>query len=405
VGLSLIGFSLIMAAGIIMIFRSSVQKDADHIRLMEVAGDVETEILQTRIHMDQVILDGDTRSLPELVHSLDSVRGHLEELNRFICRKDEISQQLDTGSFRDHYDRIMQDLSLIEQQLERHGVPKMGTDTAFFNAFSRFNLNFSKLQSFLPQYVFQDTLRLKKEIIGVIVVNFLIVLLAGIYMLRLINQLIHADRKLVRRTIEVEQRERERIAADLHDSLGALLSGLLIHVQVLEKEREVDPELKEKLGHLNFLANHALLSIEEVINNLNPSLLSRHGLVKSLKIMTEKFNELGKTRFSVNAEEFRADLPESAEILLYRICSELISNALRHSSAEKAEMIFRSHKKSVYLTYRDNGVGFDKGSVSFEEEKSGLYNVVRRVESMEGRCEIHSEPGKGVEMLIVFPTE
>jgi signal transduction histidine kinase len=400
--ISLIGFSIIVTAGIIMIFRSSVQKDADHVHLVEVAGDVETEILQARIYLDEIIFENNKALVPELGQSLDSVRYNLEELNRLICRKDVQGQQMDIKSFRVHYDRIMKDLVLIEDQIEKDGAGEMVTDTALFNAFSRFNLNYRNLQSCLPQYLLLDTVRLKNEIIGVIIVNFLIVLGAGFYMLRLINQLIHADRMMVRRTIEVEQRERERIAADLHDSLGSLLSGLLIHIQVLEKESEVDPELKGKLNHLNFLGNLALQSIEEVINNLNSSLVSRYGLVRSLEKITEKYNKLGKIQFSIDAGQLRAELPESTELLLHRICSELISNALRHSSAENAEFIFCSHKKTVHLTYRDDGVGFDQESVSYEKDKSGLHNMMRRIESMDGKFEIHSEPGKGVEMNMMI---
>lgn len=403
--LSLIGFSIIITAGIILIFKSSVQKDTEHIRLVALTGDVENEILQARIYLDEIILEQDKGLLPELGQSLDSVRYDLEELNRLISGKYEKSRHLDSAFFTMHYNKILDDLSRIEVQIEKDDAAQMVADTALFNAFSRFNLNYKKLQSILPRYLLLDTIRLKREIIGVILVNFFMVLLAGFYMLRLINQLKHADRMLVRKTIEVEHRERERIAADLHDSLGSLLSGLLIHIQVLEKESEVDPELKAKLKHLNFLGNLALQSIEEVINNLNSSLLSRYGLIKSLEKITEKLNALGKTRFTVSAEKFHAELSESTELLLYRICSELVSNAIKHSSAEWAEISLCSQKKTVYMKYRDNGVGFDQKSASYEEEKSGLYNMVRRIESLEGKCMIQSEPGKGVEIDIVFQAE
>ena len=403
--LSLIGFSIIITAGIILIFKSSVQKDTEHIRLMALTGDVENEILQARIYLDEIILEKDKGLLPELGQSLDAVSDNLEELNRLISGKYGKSRQLDIASFKQHYDNIIDDLSRIEYQIEKDDAGQMIADTALFNAFSRFNLDYKNLQSILPQYLLLDTLRLKREIIGVILVNFFMVLLAGFYMLRLINQLKHADRALVRKTIEVEHRERERIAADLHDSLGSLLSGLLIHIQVLEKEREVDPELQAKLKHLDFLGNLALQSIEEVINNLNSSLLSRYGLIKSLEKITEKFNALGKTRFTVSAGKFHAELSESTELLLYRICSELFSNAIKHASAGYAEISFCSQKKTVYMNYRDDGVGFDQKSASYEEEKSGLYNMVRRIESLEGKCKIRSEPGQGVEIHIVFQTE
>ncbi len=399
--ISLICFSIFVSAGIALIFRSSVQRDTEHIRLVALSGDVENEILKARILVDEILLHDDYTLLGAFEQTLDSVRSGMEELHTLYTQESAKSRKLDVVSFRNYYSTVVYNLLQIEEKLDRPtGIVR--SDTALFNAFDAFIENSANLQDFLPNYLFSDTVQYKREISAVMIIIFMIILLAGFVILKLIDKLISADRKLVIKTIEVENRERERIAADLHDGLGSMLSGLIIHIQVLEKENRDNPELLAKLSHLNYMSKYALKSIEEVINNLNPSALTRYGLIGSLERITEKVNHLGKTQFKVIAENFSCQLPESTELLLYRICSELINNALKHSSAGSAEFKFYEHKRMIYLEYTDDGIGFDKNNASFEADKSGLSNLVRRVESLEGNYHIHSEPGEGVHIRIMF---
>jgi signal transduction histidine kinase len=153
---------------------------------------------------------------------------------------------------------------------------------------------------------------------------------------------------------------------------------------------------------LNSLSKDAIKSIEDAINNLNPSQLSRYGLVKSLQKIVDKINQLGKTQFRIDSSGLDIKFQESTELLLYRICTELINNALKHSEAEHASFRFFNLKKEFHLIYKDDGIGFTTEFRILDEEKSGLYNLMRRVESMEGNFRIDSEPRKGVEIEIVL---
>lgn len=387
-----------------MIFESSMQRDTVHIRFVELTGRVEREILKTRIYIDDLILNNKHALLPEFKQSLDSARLNLEELHLLISTEYESNENIEIKTFREHYSKISLDLARIQSRINTSEEITLA-DTSLFTTLNQIFQNYKDLETFLPKYLVIDTLSYKKEIITVLALNFFIILLAGFIILKLINQLIRADRTLVHKTIEVENRERERIAADLHDGLGAMLSGLIIHIQVMEKENKEDPEMLSKLKHLNFMSKQALQSIEEVINNLNPSQLVRYGLISSLTRITEKINMLGKTQFSVHAEKLNIHLPPSTGLLLYRIANELINNALKHSRAEYAEFYFHDQRREVHLVYKDDGIGFNPAFSTFEEDKSGLYNLIRRVESMEGKYQISSEPGKGVKIRIVVNAE
>ena len=116
---------------------------------------------------------------------------------------------------------------------------------------------------------------------------------------------------------------------------------------------------KKKLKHLGDMASGALTSLEETINNLNPSMLSRHGLVDSLQRLVVRINDLGKTQFSVESENMPETLDQGTGLLLYRICSELINNTLKHSGAGKASLRFAVVKKNLRVRYTDDGHGFE----------------------------------------------
>ncbi len=401
--ISLVGLSLLITTGIVLIFMSSYSRDSRYIKVVRLAGDLESEILKTRIAVDEIIIHNNNEYSNELVDRFDSLRSLLNELHVHINSSYSRYAGNDFFHFDTRYDTVISRLNILEQHVnEGNFLRNDGLEASLFSTFNGFNLAYQDYEQDLSRLQLMDNNRYKLEIIGIVILNLIFLSLAGYMIIRLYNQLIQADRDLVRKTIEVEKRERERIAADLHDSLGSLLSGIIIHLQVLEKKYADDPALKNQLRHLNTLSNSAINGIEEVINNLNPSLLSRYGLVKSLERITARVNGLGKTEFSIDSKELNIEFPDSTELILFRICSELINNALKHSIAKKASFKFFNIKKEFHLLYRDDGIGFAEDHLNVEEKKGGLYNLIRRVESMEGTFRIESEPGEGVEIEIIL---
>jgi len=398
--ISLVTFSILITTGIILIFRSSLKRDANHVDFVRIAGQAENEILKTRLYIDEILLESVSPSSTDLKNQVESVRYVLAELHRMVSLHYENYSVSGYFDFETQYGLITRSLDSFEESISVK-APKESEMLEQFNAFS---LEYKSYETNLPRLVLIDNSRYKTEIFVIVTLNLLFLLLAGYVIIRLINQLIIADRSLVRKTIEVETRERERIAADLHDGLGSLLSGLLIHIQVMEKKYADNPELKEQLRNLNELSNSAISGIEEVISNLNPAQLTRYGLIESLRKIVDKINRLGRTQFSVDAEKLDLEFQESTELMLYRICNELINNTLKHSNASSAEFVFYNIKKEFHLIYTDDGVGFSTDIKTLEEEKGGLYNLIRRVESMEGAYRIESEPQRGVLVEIIFTT-
>lgn len=398
---SLIAFSLLLTSGIVLIFVNSTRRDALHVEIVRLAGHMESSMLMSRIQIDELLM-AETAVDPDLLAvDLDTLRRLLHQLDTriresFLDRNSGLKEDL-----RGRYLEIMSGLDAMENLIHGSGSGLVSGEE-IISVFNSFYLSYKAYESELPGLLLLDSRRFTYQILAVVFINLLFLFIAGFVILRLTNRLVRADREMVRKAIDVETRERERIAADLHDGLGSLLSGLLIHIQALEKQHAGDVQLKEQLKQLNYLSNSAINSIEEVINNLHPSSLTRYGLVESVSRLIRRINQLGRTQFRIRVADADVQLPKSTELFLFRICNELINNALKHSKASVANFVFYREKSKFHLVYSDDGIGFEIDELSLEDEKGGLHNMVRRVESMDGKCWIRSKPDQGVEIEIVL---
>ncbi len=398
--LTLVVFGFFVSGAVFFVFQRSMNMDVQHIRVISLSTEVENEILKTRILINDLILRNDSTILDDLHKNLDTIRTGLEKLNVIFTEEFNKIEGNELIDFSKEYKVISARLSAFEDYIFNEYFRLKDSEPLLFAACTDLSLSYHQFEYYLQRYLYDNTIIYKREIFAVLVLVLLIVLLAGFLIIRLINQLISSDRTLIQKTIEVENRERQRIAADLHDGLGALLSSMIMHFQVLERDYEKTPALIKKVLFLKQLSNQALQTVEEVINNLNPSLLSRFGLIKTLEKIIKEANSLGKTEFSLDYRNLNLKLCLSTEVLLYRICTELINNALKHSDARNAKLTLFNTRKNVHLIYKDNGIGFENENSLYEKGKTGLHNLSSRVESVGGSYRIITEPNQGVEIKI-----
>lgn len=399
----LTAFSILLTSGIVLIFISSTQRDALHREIVGLAGNVESRILESTVQINDLLTTEAVVDLNVFKVDVSALRILLHQLNSDL---QEIILDPSSGlseAFHARYTDLGAALDNLESLIHNS---RPGSDPVpgekIRSAVNHLYFSFRAYESELPDLLLEDNRKSTYLILAIVFINLLFLFIAGYVILRLSNRLVRADREMVRKAIDVETRERERIAADLHDGLGSLLSGLLIHIQALEKQHADDVQLKEQLRQLNDLSYGAIHSIEEVIHNLHPSSLTRYGLVESVSRLIRRINILGRTQFRIRVAEAEAHFPKSTELFLFRICNELINNALKHSKATLANFDFYTEKNKFHLVYSDDGVGFASDELSLEDEKGGLHNIVRRVESMDGKCWIQSKPDQGVEIEIVL---
>lgn len=198
--------------------------------------------------------------------------------------------------------------------------------------------------------------------------------------------------------IEAEEQERTRIARELHDGLGQILSTAKLNVASLEGELE-DEEDEKLVKNSMELIDHSLKEVRSISHNLMPTALIEKGLIQALKEQADKINESRNLKLEFTTKGDFNSLSKSLEIALYRIIQEVLNNMIKHSGADKIEFHLSQEDGLVRLKIKDNGKGFDTKEIS-KSKGIGWKNIFSRVSMIDGSIAIDSKPGKGTDVKI-----
>lgn len=222
-----------------------------------------------------------------------------------------------------------------------------------------------------------------------------------LYVARNITERKLMEQKMIQAIITGEEKERARLAGDLHDELGPLLSIGKMYVQMLQEEKDAYQQ-KVLIGKIYENIDYALRTMRNISNNLSPHLLRNFGLQTALESFFSKVQEAYPV--SIQAEfEFSDRLPEFYETSLYRAIIELVHNSLRHGEASSISLKVTRHEEKVIIEYVDNGKGFNLTLLEKPDKGIGLLNIRSRIESMAGKFIAASEIGQGVIFKFIIP--
>ena len=196
--------------------------------------------------------------------------------------------------------------------------------------------------------------------------------------------------------------ERSRLARELHDELGALLTAAKLDAARLKARLgTMTPEVAERLLHLNKLLNDGIALKRQIIENLRPSSLSNLGLIAALEIVTGEFATASGLRVHVNLAP--TDLCPSGELTSYRLVQEALTNIAKYAKATEIWVDLSQRDGTVTLTVRDNGIGFD--TTVPRQAAHGLLGMRYRVEAEGGQMSLVSQPGAGTTIEARLPTK
>lgn len=211
---------------------------------------------------------------------------------------------------------------------------------------------------------------------------------------------VEAQNKLLQMNavLQGQEAERIRIAKDLHDGLGALLSTVKLHFASVQKEIKALAELNV-YQKANDLLDNACTEVRRIAHNMMPDALAKLGLIQALEDLVEGLRLKGQ---KVLLETINLDQPltDEIELMVYRIIQELTSNITRHADAGKVLVQLSLHDHQLYITVEDDGQGFDVDAVS---EGIGLKNLRSRVAYLGGTIEMDSRQNIGTTTSIVIP--
>lgn len=212
-----------------------------------------------------------------------------------------------------------------------------------------------------------------------------------------------------RSLIESQERERGRIAAELHDGLSQSLV-IIKNRAVLSLTAPDDAERAfEQLEEISSAASEAMLEAKEIIYDLRPIQLDRFGLRKAMMSMLKKVGEAHNIEFDIDIDAIDGLMAKEAENSLYRILQESINNIVRHSEAYEARVTIKHNKDGfVTMLIKDNGKGFNIGATSNNENHKGgfgLLGIVERARLLKGEADIQSTVGSGTSVKISLPVK
>ena len=205
---------------------------------------------------------------------------------------------------------------------------------------------------------------------------------------------------LARHLQTVREDERHRLARELHDELGALLTAAKLDVARLKSRLgEVSPEVAERLKHLSEGLNSGIALKRRIIEDLRPSSLSNLGLVAALDILVREWGARSETR--VDAEFEPVSLSASGELTVYRFVQEALTNVTKYAHATEVQVRLDAENGNVRVSVRDNGVGFDTAAP--RTSAHGLLGMRYRLESEGGQLQMQSSPASGTLIRAELP--
>lgn len=217
------------------------------------------------------------------------------------------------------------------------------------------------------------------------------------YNLQLKEQELQKQNALIIALTEGEEKERKRLAEELHDGIGAKLSGLKMSLEYLS---ELDHTDKELLNKVSIGVSESINELREISQNLKPSNLFSKGLNQTLTEFVEHLNNKSTCDYSLYIDNIDKVISQEMQFLMYRIISELLHNIQKHAAACKASIqVFLTEEGHIQLIAEDNGKGFKE---AMKANGIGISNIKSRIEVYNGKINIDSSSA-GTIIIVEIP--
>lgn len=207
------------------------------------------------------------------------------------------------------------------------------------------------------------------------------------------------QRELLRSSIQAQEEERKRIAQDMHDELGAILSMARMHLLRMQRTEGL-PEGGKTFENINSLIESAMVNMRKICHELMPPQLDVFGLAEALEATVRQINNAGGIQIELDVDPAFREQEWIVNIGLYRINLELINNTLKHASADKIYIGLKSDSGKIISTYIDNGKGLPD---DFKQKGIGFRGMEGRATSLGGLFESGNYPEGGFYAKVIIP--
>jgi len=219
--------------------------------------------------------------------------------------------------------------------------------------------------------------------------------------LQLATVIMEKEKAATRAVIEAEENERKRIAAELHDGIGQMMSAAKMNLSVVETEIDFkDPNQQRSFTNAIRLVDESCREVRMVSHQMMPNALMTKGLGPALQEFIDKIDSR-IIDITLYTEGFETATDKNIETVLYRVIQECVNNTIKHAAAENLDISVIKDSGGISATIEDNGKGFEPGMNI--EEGIGMKNMRSRIDFLKGSLEVDSQPGKGTLIAIHVP--
>ncbi|MFA6276910.1 MAG: ATP-binding protein [Pedobacter sp.] len=255
------------------------------------------------------------------------------------------------------------------------------------------------------------------EVIVIIILATFIFLLAPLFLLIYIgayngrkkkdleekrNMQLEFEAELLKTQIEVQEQTMQTIASDLHDNIGQLLSltALTLSSINLKEPQKIEKKVAESIG----LVNSSIKELRGLAKLMNGELIVQTGLGKAIKQEIDRLKKIGSYKIKVKNELLDNEISSpNKDLIVLRLLQEIINNIIKHAQASHIEIEVYIHNDLLYLTVKDNGIGFNYETAKTQNKGIGLSSIHNRIKMIEGKITINSNPNYGTLTTIEIP--
>ena len=202
--------------------------------------------------------------------------------------------------------------------------------------------------------------------------------------------------------LRAQEKERARVARELHDDTGQALTVLLVRLQLLS-DQIADVKLRAELSELRELVAQTLDGVRRLVVDLGPTVLDELGLESAVEWLVDRVRADGKLSVELRVD-VEGDIARPIALAIFRVAQEALTNAVRHASASCVAVRLETKEGVLRLVVSDDGVGFDLEQIrSRGDENVGLVGMSERIALVEGDMRIDSSPGRGTTVIAQVP--
>lgn len=212
------------------------------------------------------------------------------------------------------------------------------------------------------------------------------------------------NQTILQSKLEIQERTLDHIAKELHANFSHLVS--LININLSAILAQSSGEIKEHVNETKLLAKELMQEVKTLSVSLNSDFIMKAGFLKAFEYELSRLTKTRRYEVIYQQTGVPIRMPSGEEIVLYRLCQEVLNNIVKHGKATEIRVSLDYQATFIRLTICDNGIGFDPNKVmanSVELESTGLLNMAARAKLINADFSVTSAPGKGTEVVIAIP--